>query len=237
MNNIIYSESNEGLRTEEQALIIRKLFDEYYCDYIVLDCVGVGMGVFDCISRDMIDPDAGEVYPALSCCNNSEMAARCTSPNADKVIWAIKANPQFNSDAALMLREGFRSGRVRLLVNEDEGEEYLSALKGFGNLNPQEKVDLKLPYINTTLLLNELLNLQHDESSGKVRIFEKAGARKDRYSSLSYNYYVATQVENKLAKRYNSGLSISDTFTVKPPSYTKKAVNSNNEQRGYSAWF
>lgn len=197
----------------------------------------IGLGIYDALARDMVDQDTGEIYPALSCCNSNEMAARCTVPNAEKVIWSIKASAQFNSDAALMLREGFKSGRIRLLVNEDEGEEYLSELKGFSNLNPQEKIDLKLPYINTTLLINELINLQHDESSGKVRIFEKAGARKDRYSSLSYNYYVATQVENKLAKRYNSGLSISDTFTVKPPSYTKKAVNSNNEQRGYSAWF
>ena len=197
----------------------------------------IGLGIYDALARDMVDQDTGEIYPALSCCNSNEMAARCTVPNAEKVIWSIKASAQFNSDAALMLREGFKSGRIRLLVNEDEGEEYLSELKGFSNLNPQEKIDLKLPYINTTLLINELINLQHDESSGKVRIFEKAGARKDRYSSLSYNYYVATQVENKLAKRYNSGLSISDTFTVKPPSYTKKAVNSNNERRGYSAWF
>lgn len=39
-SNIVYTESCEGLRTEEQALIIRKLFDEYNCDYIALDTNG-----------------------------------------------------------------------------------------------------------------------------------------------------------------------------------------------------
>lgn len=39
-NNIVYSDCNEGLRTDEQALVIRKLFDEYQCDYIVLDTNG-----------------------------------------------------------------------------------------------------------------------------------------------------------------------------------------------------
>ena len=48
VNNIIYSESHEGLRTDDQALIIRKLFDEYMCDYLVLDSQGLGLGVFDC---------------------------------------------------------------------------------------------------------------------------------------------------------------------------------------------
>lgn len=39
-SNIVYTENCEGLRTEEQALIIRKLYDEYECDYIVLDANG-----------------------------------------------------------------------------------------------------------------------------------------------------------------------------------------------------
>ena len=39
-NNIIYAESCEGLRTDDQARLIRKLFDEYECDYLVLDTNG-----------------------------------------------------------------------------------------------------------------------------------------------------------------------------------------------------
>lgn len=40
ISNIIYADSQEGLRTEEQALLIRKLYDEFECDYIVLDTNG-----------------------------------------------------------------------------------------------------------------------------------------------------------------------------------------------------
>lgn len=40
LSNIVYSETYEGLRTDDQALIIRKLFDEFNCDYLVLDCQG-----------------------------------------------------------------------------------------------------------------------------------------------------------------------------------------------------
>lgn len=39
-HNIVYTDSMEGLRTEDQALRIRKLYDEYQCDYIVLDTNG-----------------------------------------------------------------------------------------------------------------------------------------------------------------------------------------------------
>ena len=96
--NIVYPETNEGLRTDDQALIIRKIFSEYQCDYIVQDCGGLGLGVYDALASDIVDPETGILYPALSCCNNQEMADRCTVPGADKVIWSVKASAQFNSD-------------------------------------------------------------------------------------------------------------------------------------------
>lgn len=232
IDNIVYAESCEGLRTEEQALIIRKLYEEFDCDYIVLDTNGIGLGVFDCLARDITDPDTGEIYPALSCCNNTEMAMRCSSLNADKVIWSIKAGAQFNSDCAFLLREGFKSGRIRLLVNEYDADEMLGRIKGYNSLNPGERMKIKLPYIHTTLLIDELVNLQHEESGGKIKIFEKSGARKDRYSSLSYNYYVAIQLENKISRRYNTDSDISNMFVVKPPARSKgKAVTNRSVNR------
>lgn len=236
ISNIVYSETYEGLRTDDQALVIRKLFDEFSCDYLVLDCQGLGLGVFDCLTKDMPDPETGEIYPAISCYNNPEMAARCVVPGAEKVIWAIKATAQFNSDTAFLLREGFRSGRVRLLATELESRELLSSLKGFKSLSDVKQMQLRLPYIQTDLLIDELIKLQHEESGGKIKIFEKSGMRKDRYSSLSYNYYVATQIEAKVNKRHSLGSQSSESFVIKPPKTSRKAVNRTN---GYNqpGWY
>lgn len=224
-SNIVYADACEGLRTDDQALVIRKLFDEFACDYLVLDTNGLGLGVYDCLARDIVDPETGEIYPALSCCNNQEMASRCTVMGADKVIWAVKANAQFNSDCAFLLREAFRSGRIRLLATEYDAEELLGDIRGYSSLSPAERMQLQLPYIHTTLLIDELTKLQHEESGGKVRIYEKTGMRKDRYSSLSYNYYVAMQIENKMSKRNSMNISSSEMFVIKPPSFKGKAVN------------
>lgn len=201
VNNIVYTETSEGEHTEDQALRIRRLFDEFACDYLVIDVKGVGLGVFDCLVRDITDPDSGEIYPAISCCNNPDLAMRCSNPNAPKVIWAIAATAKFNSDCAIALREGFRQGRIRLLDNEYDAEKILCEIKEYQKLSMSEKLQIKMPYINTTLLINELINLQHDESSGLVRVHEKANMRKDRYSSLSYNYYVACQIEGTIRRK------------------------------------
>lgn len=216
-SNIVFTDSSEGLHTGDQALEIRRLYEEYQCDYIVLDTVGVGLGVYDALVRDISDPDTGEIYPALSCCNNQEMADRCTVRGAAKVIWAIKGNAALNSDCAVLLREGFRSGKIRLLVDEDTGEGLISDIKGYNSLNPPEQLDLRMPYIHTTLLINELIKLQHEEVGGKIKLFERSGMRKDRYSSLSYNYYVASQIESKMIKRNIGDFDASSAFVIKPP--------------------
>lgn len=240
-NNIVYTSSCEGLRTDDQALMIRKLFDEFQCDYIVLDTNGIGLGVYDCLARDIVDTETGEIYPAVSCCNNAEMAERCTVVGAEKVVWSIKATSQFNSDCAYLLREAFKSGRIRLLCTEYDADEYLSDIRGYSSLSTSEKLELQMPYINTTLLVDELTKLQHEESGGKVRIYERTGMRKDRYSSLSYNYYVAIQLENKMARRQNVNSTSVDLFVIKPPNYkgkTKgKAVSTINGKNKRANWF
>lgn len=217
-NNIVYTEVHEGSRTDEEALSIRRLYEEFDCDYIILDVRNIGLSIYDALARDMPDVETGEVYPALSCCNNAELAARCTSRTAEKKVWAIQGSSKMNSDCALMLREGFRSGRIRLLRNEYDAEEDLKTLKVYNSMPLSERAAILLPYVNTTLLVNELINLRHEEINGVVRVSEKSGMRKDRYSSLSYNYYVSTILETQ-SRRRNALVAVSDdmAFVFRAP--------------------
>ena len=127
---------------------------------------------------------------------------------------------------------------MRLLTSEYDADEALSEIRGWASLNPPEQMRMKLPYINTTLLIDELVNLQHEETGGRVKIFEKAGMRKDRYSSLAYNYYVAIQLENRMGRRNNANASVSDLFVIKAPkSYNRKAVSRTYGGGKQKAWY
>ena len=208
-SNIIYLENHEGLNTDELALIIRKLYDKYKCTDLVIDSNGVGTGVFDMLVQDIIDRETGEVYYALSCCNDKAMAERCKVDNAPKVIWSIKASASFNSEICTLLRSGFQKGKINLLVSEFECDEILKdKIKGFNKLLPFEQTQYKLPYINTTLLVHELINLQYEIKGNNVRVFEKTGQRKDRYSSLAYNYWVQCQLEREFLREQNKTFNI-----------------------------
>lgn len=215
-NNIVYSEVLEGAHTGDQALKIRKMFDQYDCDYIVLDTKGVGFGVFDALVRDITDLETGEIYPAISCYNDPEMAARCLDKNARKVIWSIAATAKFNSECAFLIREGFRNGKIRLLINDYDAEQLIESERG-SPIKASEKDILMTQYLNTTLLIKEMIELLHEESNNLVRIYKKNGARKDRYSSLSYNYWVACQLEIKKKKTQEEEAMFQNNFMYRAP--------------------
>ena len=141
-----------------------------------------------------------------------------------------------NSDCSVLLRDGFKSGKIRLLVSEYDGDNLLNDVRGYSSMNPPEKLRFQMPYIHTTLLINELVNLRYEEVGGKVRIYERSGMRKDRYSSLAYNYYVATQLEAKLSRK-NARLSGGDSFfIINAPKITGKAVSKSNGKHNRTAW-
>lgn len=218
--NIVYTENNEGLRADDQALNIRRLYEEFECDYLVIDSTGLGLPVVDLLMSDMYDQSLGKTYGAISCCNNDEIAQRCTSPNAPKTIWAIRGSSDFNSRCALNLRELFRQNKIKLLLSEYTAEDVLSELKGYNSLSPEDQLTLKLPYINTTLLVNELINLKCETKNGIVKVSEEAGARKDRYCSLGYNVLIAKQIERDLDSMAKSSVD-NIIFNFKAPKISR----------------
>lgn len=210
-SNIIYMENHEGLTTDELALVVRRLYHIYKCTDLVIDTAGVGTPVFDMLIQDIIDPTTGELYHALSCCNDKVMAERCKVDKAPKVIWSIKASAAFNNEICTLLRSGFQNGKINLLVSEFEAEEILKdKIKGFAKMPAYEQMQYKLPYIQTTLLVYELINLEYEIKGTNVKITEKSGMRKDRYSSLAYNYWVQCQLEREMLRKQKTGFNASD---------------------------
>lgn len=207
VSNIVYIETHEGLTTDDLGLIVMRTYYQYHCTQLALDSNGVGMGIYDYLIKDQYDPEYGVTYPALSCINDEDMAARCKVKGAPKTIWSIKANANFNNEMCILLRTGFQNGKINLLASEFDAEEILKDnIKGFAKLSIREQTLYKIPYIQTALTVNELINLEHEVKGTNIKIKERSGMRKDRYSSLGYNYWVMTQLERKLKpKQDNKG--------------------------------
>lgn len=200
--HIVYMESIVGGHTGSQATRIRQLFEDYACDYIVLDTQSIGLGVYDALCQPLYDKERAKEYEPLSCINDEKMAERCTYQNAEKLIYSIKGNAQLNSEIAVLLKDGFKRRKIKIPINENEGREYLKRFKGYEALPEETKAKFISSYVQITLLINEMINLEAEyNDNGQVKLKEPKSKRKDRYSSVAYGNYVATLLERKLNKQ------------------------------------
>lgn len=216
-SNIVYVETFEGMTTDELGIVIMKYFYKYKCTDLVLDCQGNGLGVYDTIIKPQYNPETGETYQAMTSCNNSEMAERCKIRNANKVVWCIKATADFNSNVATLLRSGIKNGNINFLTSEFDAEETLKKISGYKSMSTMEQAKLLVPYMQTTLMINEMINLEHEIVNNKVKLKERSGMRKDRYSSLAYNYYVAQELAIKLKPKKQNTTNLADLLPIKTP--------------------
>lgn len=198
---IVGVETREDMKTEELGLELMRMYYQYGCDALALDAMGIGQGVLDYVMDDRYDPEYGTTYRAMTVTNNDELAARCKVKNANRCVWAIKAGASFNDMACVALRGALQSGKISLLIpeTEDDLDAYLKkSAYGWGNLTDMQKAMLKEPYYQTSAMIDEMVNLTHTVQDNKIKIKEKPGMRKDRYSSLLYNYYVATEIADSI---------------------------------------
>ena len=222
--NFPYIETFEGLTTDALGLVVMRYFYLYKCTQLVLDCSGVGLGVYDFICKDQYDPETGETFKALCSCNNEEMAERCKVKDANKVVWCVKADATFNSNICVALRNGIQNGKVSFLILDQDAEDVLAKnIKGWSKLSLSDQTALKMPYVQTTMAEYELIKLDSDVKDGKIKVKEVSGMRKDRYSSLAYSYWCVNQLELQLKPRQSSNVLLSKLASqIRPSSLLNK---------------
>lgn len=215
-SNFVYGETFEGLKTDELGMIVMKYFYEYQCTDLVLDTNGIGLGVYDFITKDQICQENGKRYKAMTCINDKEMAERCKVRDANKVVWSVKANANFNNEICVLLRNGIQNGKINFLISEQEADSSLKEIyKGYSKMSPTEQAKLKMSYIQTTFAVYELIKLDHEVKNGNIKVKEVEGMRKDRYSSIAYSYWCACQLELKLKPKIQSTQSLVDLLPMR----------------------
>lgn len=214
---IIYMEAVDGGHTDTQANRLRQLFGDFECDYLVLDGQNNGVGIYDRLNVYTEDPERNVKYDPWTCINREDMASRCVYPEALPVVYIIKANGDMNSKIAAGFKDTLRRGKIKFPIHEDETKDTLEKIKGYKDLSPYDKTLMKLPYINTTLMETEILNLTdiNEGVSDIIKVKEDRSGRKDRYSSVSYlDYFVAEYLEIT-NRQINSNLTAQAMFMAR----------------------
>jgi hypothetical protein len=206
---VLYMESHQGLHPETQALLIRRLYDDFDCDYIVLDRQGNGISVYAYLCRKLYDNERKKEYQAFYSMNEKndpKLELFHLEDEYEEKVYTISASEEFNSDIALDLKDKIVNKKINFLVSKNDAREHFMNENWFENLSVESQVDLLNPYIQTQLLENEMVLLERIEHPKFVKLKEQSGKRKDRYTSVAYGNHFITLLErdlNRSAQNYD----------------------------------
>lgn len=201
-----YMESHNGMLSEDQAIRLHQLYDDFEADYICIDCNGNGMSVYEDLTRILTDENRNKTYNGFKSFNDEKMADRAKDPNAKAVIFTIKAvgNNSINNDIAIDLKKKLSENKIDFLVEQSKMQQKLE-LKAFNmKLNSdEEKIKLKeltLPYQEIDNFQKEIIALVYEVKNGNIYVKEVGKNRKDRYSSVAYGNHLISILEQDLVK-------------------------------------
>lgn len=213
VRKVDYIESMEGVHSAIQAIRLKQLFEDYCADYVVMDCNGTSLPLYEAVSQKQLDPMRGTEYEAWAAYNNENLKSRAISDNPLMVIYAVIPNAFSNHEMATVLRTTISDRNLELLLEENDAFEQFIKVKAITefaddeNMTSEEfavkKIELLQAYMQTTAFINETINLNYEMSGGYIKIITKGRARKDRYSALLYaNYFAKIKEDENLRIEY-----------------------------------
>lgn len=197
---------------KNQCLEIKRNAEKYNPQAIIVDATGLGVGLLDYLTDVTEDEEYGRTYPAYSIVSvNGEDVPVDYSGKTVPILHLVKtvganATAMLN-DMNNILKGHIQQRNLRLLMTEREAQEGLYK-KSKKNLSTEEEVEFLVPYLQTTLLVNELMQLETEVHGNNMKLTPVySSMRKDRYSSLIYGlWWIVRYLEARNKKKVNNSI-------------------------------
>ena len=193
---------------ETQCIHIKHLYYKYKPRRIAVDANGLGVGLIDYLVKAQ-DTEDGEYLPPFGVFNTDEYPEykKFVTPETERdVLFLIKANAPINTEAYSYAQTQMFSGKIRFLIDESLAKTKLMSTKQGQNMNIDERNEYLRPFILTSILKEQMLNLV-EENEGVNIILKQSNRsiKKDKFSAFIYGlYYIRYEEElNKKKKKRN----------------------------------
>lgn len=199
---VVYIEAWNGVKTEEQATRIKRLYTEFECDKLIIDGNGNGVALIDEMQKSSYDSSIDEHYDSFGVYESNVNTEYEPLKEGNNCIYLMKAYEKDNSNTIIYLKNAFLSKKIRLLVDENTKEsDFKSDIKF--HEDAEYHASMVLPFIQTSQFIFETLNLEYEERTNGNIAIKNGAKRKDRFSSLAYANYLAELIEKEEYKRRN----------------------------------
>ena len=193
---------------ETQAIFIKKLYLKYKARTVVIDANGLGVGLVDFMVKSQIDPETGDTLPPFGVEGGTyDNAAQDykkyrTDETIKDAMYLVKANAPINTDAHSYVKTQMNSGKIKFLIDEQTAKAKLMGTKVGQNMTVDERNDYLMPFIQTTILKEQMMNLVEDNEGVNIILKQNSrGIPKDKFSAFEYGMYYIKLEEDRRKKR------------------------------------
>ncbi len=195
---------------ETQCIHIKHLYYKYRPRRIAIDANGLGVGLIDYLVKSQ-DTEDGEYLPPFGVYNTDEYPEykQFITPETQKdLLYLIKANAPINTEAYSYAQTQMYSGKIRFLIDESLAKTKLMSTKQGQNMNVDERNEYLRPFILTSILKEQMLNLV-EENQGVNIILKQSNRsiKKDKFSAFIYGLYYIRFEEERSKKKKKRNIS------------------------------
>lgn len=195
---------------EDQAIKIKQLFYKYHAKAVVVDGNGLGMGLTDYMVKSQIDPDTGEELPGFGVINDEEkFYKKYETPSTEKdAMFIVKANAPIYTEIYTYIQSQMSGGYIKFLIDEVQAKTKLMTTKVGIEMNSDKRADYLKPFVLTTILREQLLNLVEEHEGINIILKQSTTAiKKDKFSAFAYGLYYIKKEEERMKKRKKFNVS------------------------------
>ena len=209
LKSVVMIHTIEAEDFEDQAIKLKQLYYKYKARVLAIDANGLGVGLIDFMTKTQVDPETGEdLIPfAVGGATTEDIENQYRKIHGKGVeedaMFLIKANVPLNTEMYSYTKTQMMSGKIRFLIDESTAKTKLMSTKKGQAMTPDERNERLKPYVLTTILKEQMLNLV-EENEGQNIILKQYNRTtlKDKFSALIYGLYYIKKEEDRRGKRH-----------------------------------
>ena len=201
---------------EEQAIRLKKLYYLYHAQSLVIDANGLGVGLVDFMTKTQIDPETGDELRPFGV--EGGTAENITEPYKkirgseveEDAMYLIKANLPLNSEMHSYVQSQLINNKIKFLIDEQEAKAKLMQTKAGQQMDAQARNEYLKPFILTTILKEQMMNLviKETDADANIKLVQSSrGINKDKFSALEYGMYYVKLQEELMRKKKKRNIS------------------------------
>ena len=199
---------------EVQAINLKKLYYKYKARVLAIDANGLGIGLVDFMTKAQVDPETGDDLPPFGVEGGTaedtvNLYKKIKGVGVEEnAMYLIKANAPINTEAYSYAQTQMSSGKVKFLVDEQVAKTKLMSTKQGQNFNADQRNDYLKPFVQTSILREQMLNLIEDNEGVNIILKQSnKSIKKDKFSAFIYGLYYIKMEEDKKRKRKKRDIS------------------------------